>query len=57
MNKLRLRASGMRKEMGGRGPGRGGGGGGWQGNEIGSLIADTESMLRDCENSNLGEGT
>ena len=32
---------------------RGGGGGGCS--EIGSLIADSESMLRDCENSNLGE--
>ena len=29
--------------------------GGWGCNEIGSLIADSESMLRDCENSNLGE--
>ena len=40
------------------GEGEGGGrGGGWKGNEIGRLIADTESMLRDCENSNPGEGT
>lgn len=30
---------------------------GRDGNEIGSLIADTERMLRDCENSNLREGT
>ena len=37
------------------------GGGGEDGRgmkyEIGSLIADTESMLRDCDNSNLREGT
>ena len=45
------------KRWEGEGQGEEGGGGGWQGNEIGSLIADTESMLRDCENSNLGEGT